>query len=122
MENERQCQVREKEHHFLILFLIHYFAFRIFAQPHLGVFTTHTIVTPVGAFSLKTVMHRVHARIVSVVNLDATQMKSQLPQLQRAMMRVSNKLRLLQGRVHNSISCHSEIPLHHWRLPKLSED
>ena len=56
-------------------------------------------MTPVGAFSLKTVVLRVHARTVSVVNLAATQMTSQPPQLQRAMMRVSHKFRLLQGRL-----------------------
>ena len=48
---------------------------------------------------MKTVMHRVHARTVSVANLAATQMTSQPPQLQRAMMRVSHKFGLLQGRL-----------------------
>ena len=71
---------------------------------------------------MKTVMHRVHVSIVSVVNLAATQMTSQLPQLQRAMMRVCHKYTTLEGKIHNSTLCHSEIPLHHWRIPKLPED
>ena len=88
MESEQQCQVRRRSIIISSTFPDPFLCLRIFAQHHPGAIITHSIVTAVGAFCLKIVKHRVHAKTVSVVNLAATQMTFQLPQLQRAMMKV----------------------------------
>ena len=64
MESEQQCQVRKRNidlHNNLhdpLLFS------RTFALPHLGVAFTPFIVIQIGAYSLKIVMTRIHARAV----------------------------------------------------------
>ena len=63
MESEQQCQVRKRniDLHSLddpLLFS------RTFALPHLGVAFTPFIVIQIGAYSLRIVMTRTHARAV----------------------------------------------------------
>ena len=65
MQSEQQCQVRKRnvDLHSLDDPLLCFFS-RTFALPHLGVAFTPFIVIQIGAYSLRIVMTRTHARAV----------------------------------------------------------